>query len=122
MVFDDQYRLLAVIDWESAFAALWELSGEFPLTLSVVPPDMDAPWKYDESGCPKDAEDQQAFADRGEYIAKVIEKERARGLTEGCRLSAAFQDSKRQSLATAMTLYQRGKPGWYAKVAERFCG
>ncbi|PIG82838.1 hypothetical protein AARAC_003169 [Aspergillus arachidicola] len=43
MIFDDNYRLLGVIDWEGAFAAPCEISGEFPLTLSVVPPAMDVP-------------------------------------------------------------------------------
>jgi MOSC domain-containing protein YiiM len=40
------------------------------------------------------------------------------GLVEGYRLSTAMQDRRRQYLATAMRLYQRGKPGWYAKVVE----
>ncbi|KAJ5104889.1 hypothetical protein NUU61_002236, partial [Penicillium alfredii] len=111
---DDNYQLLGVIDWETAFAEPWEISGEFPLTLSVVPPDMDAPWDYDERGFPKDK-----FVDREDYIAMVIEKEKEIGLTEGYRLSMALQDSSRQYLATAMRLYQRGKPGWYSKVMER---
>lgn len=119
IVFDDNYQLLGVIDWETAFAAPWEISGELPLTLSVVPPDMDAPWNYDENGVPKDEEDKQKFVDREDYIAMVIEKESEIGLTEGYRLSMALQDSSRQYLATAMRLYQRGKPGWYSKVMER---
>ncbi|KAJ5832447.1 hypothetical protein N7474_000758 [Penicillium riverlandense] len=99
VVFNDKYHLLGVIDWESSFAAPWEIACEFPLTLSVVPPDMDVPWNYDATGRPKDAELQQNFADREDYIA---------------------MDSKRQYLATAMRLYQSGKPGWYSKVVERF--
>lgn len=120
IIFDDNYQLLGVIDWETAFAGPWEISGEFPLTLSVVPPDMDAPWNYDERGSPKDVEDKQKFVDRTEYIVMVIEKERKIGLTEGYRLSMALQDPSRQYLATAMRLYQRGKPGWYSKVMEQF--
>lgn len=119
IIFDDNYQLLGVIDWEAAFAGPWEISGEFPLTLSVIPPDMDAPWNYDERGIPKDAEDKQKLVDREHYIAMVIEKEREIGLTGGHRLSMALQDSSRQYLATAMRLYQRGKPGWYSKVIER---
>ena len=120
MIFDDEYKLLGVIDWEAGFAGPWEISGEFPLTLSIVPPDMDAPWNYDEKGYPKDADDLQRVADREDYIAVVAEKEREMGLTEGYRLSMALQDLGRQHLATAMRLYQRGMPGWYAKVMERF--
>ncbi|KAJ6092777.1 hypothetical protein N7486_008066 [Penicillium sp. IBT 16267x] len=116
MVFDDKYNLLGVIDWEAAYAGPWELFGEFPLTLSMIPPDMDAPWNYDESGVPKDAESVQ----RRDYITAVIEKEEEMGVREGYRLSIALQDSRRQHLATAMRLYQRGKPGWYSKVIEKF--
>lgn len=119
MIFDDEYNLLGVIDWEAAFAGPWEISGEFPLTLSTVPPDMDAPWNYDEKGYPKDPGDIQKFEDREVYIAVVTEKEREMGLTDGYRLSTALQDSSRQYLATAIRLYQRGMPGWYAKVMER---
>jgi hypothetical protein len=74
MIFDDDYKLLGVIDWEAGFAGPWEISAEFPLTLSIVPPDMDAPWNYDEKGCPKDAGDTQKFADREAYIAMVAER------------------------------------------------
>ncbi|KAE8405866.1 hypothetical protein BDV37DRAFT_83891 [Aspergillus pseudonomiae] len=71
MVFDDTYRLLGVIDWETAFAGPYEVSCEFPLSMSVVPPAMDVPWKYDEMGCPKDPDERQKFADRASYIAIV---------------------------------------------------
>lgn len=57
---------------------------------------------------------------REEYIALVREKERESGFTEGYRLSLALQDSKRQDLAYAMTLYQSGKAGYYAKVLDGF--
>jgi aminoglycoside phosphotransferase (APT) family kinase protein len=32
MVFDDEYNLLGVIDWEAAYAGPWELFGEFPVS------------------------------------------------------------------------------------------
>lgn len=120
IVFDDRYRLLGVIDWETAFAGPYEVSCEFPLSISVVPPAMDVPWKYDETGCPKDQEDRQKFADRASYVAIVRQKEEERGLTEGYSLSAALEDSQRQFVTSAMRLYQSGKPGWYSKVAEEF--
>ncbi|EDN04741.1 predicted protein [Histoplasma mississippiense (nom. inval.)] len=107
IIFDDKYRLLDVIDWEGAFAGPWEISGEFPLTLSIVPPVMDVPWNYDENGLPKDAKDRQRLVDREEYIAMVADGERRRGLVEGYSLSLALRDSKRQYLASAMRLYQR---------------
>lgn len=120
IVFDDRYRLLGVIDWEAAFAGPYEISCEFPLSISLIPPAMDVPWKYDEAGCPKDPEDRQKFADRATYIAIVLQKEQERGLTKGYTLSAALMDAQRQYLASAMRLYQSGIPGWYFKVAEGF--
>ncbi|KAJ5286332.1 hypothetical protein N7524_001638 [Penicillium chrysogenum] len=122
MVFDDEYNILGVIDWEAAYAGPWELFGEFPLTLSMLPPDMDAPWNYDESGLPRDAESLQRCADRRGYVTAVVEKEQEMNVVEGCRLSVALQDSRRQDLAAAMRLYSRGKPGYYSKVIEKFSG
>ena len=43
IIIDNKYRVLGVIDWETAFAGPWEVFGDFPLTLSTVPPAMDAP-------------------------------------------------------------------------------
>lgn len=120
IVFDDNYRLLGVIDWETAFAAPYETSCEFSLTLSVIPPAMDVPWNYDEAGCPKDPELRQKFEDRASYIAIVRRKEQERGLTEGYTLSAALEDAQRQHLTSAMRFYQDGIAGWYFKVTEGF--
>ncbi|KAH8423953.1 phosphotransferase family protein [Aspergillus melleus] len=120
MVFDDEYHLLGVIDWETAYAGPCEMSGEFPLTISIVPPAMDVPWKYDEAGYPKEAENRQKLTDRDDYVAIVKQIEAERGLTDGYSLSSALQAAKRQYLATAMRLFQRGKPGWYSKVMESF--
>lgn len=120
MIFDDKYRLLGVIDWEGAFAAPWEVAAEFPLSLSVVPPPIDVPWNYDEMGTPKDEENRQRFADREEYIAIVEQQEGELGFADGYRLSEALRDDRRQYLASAMRLYQNGKPGWYAKVTQKW--
>ena len=120
IIFDDNYQLLGVIDWEFAFAAPWEISCAFPLTLSTVPPAMSVPWNYDEKGLPKDAEGKQRLLDREEYIAIVREKEREQGLVEGYNLSSALQDTKRQHLASALGLYRSGKPGWFSKVLDGF--
>lgn len=86
----------------------------------MVPPAMDVPWNYDENGIPKDPDERQRLVDREEYIAVVADGERRRGLVEGYSLSLALRDSQRQYLASAMGLYQRGKPGWYSKVMKSF--
>ena len=119
MFFDDEYNLLGVVGWEAAHAGRWELFGEFPLTLSTIPPNMDASWNYDENGLPRDAKIIQRNADKRDYIAAVIEKEDEINVLEGYRLSVALQDSCRQDLAIAMRLYTKGKPGWYLKVIEK---
>ena len=121
-VFDDQFRLLGVIDWESAFAAPCEIAAQFPLCLALIPPAMDAPWNYDENGCPSDVEIKELLADREHYIAIVKRIEEEKGFTTGHRLSTALEDTQRQHITYAMRLYCYGKAGFYSKVLEGFAG
>ncbi|KAL4873120.1 hypothetical protein BDV12DRAFT_209107 [Aspergillus spectabilis] len=120
IVFDDNYHLLGVIDWESAFAAPCEIAAEFPLTLSIIPPTIDVPWNYDEAGFPKDPDHIERLADRERYIAILKGKEEELGLSGDFLLSTALQDSKRQDLVATMGLYETGKPAWYAKIMDGF--
>ncbi|PWY86526.1 hypothetical protein BO94DRAFT_586111 [Aspergillus sclerotioniger CBS 115572] len=119
-VFDDKFHLLGVLDWKAAFAAPCELAALFALCLTVVPPAMDVPWNYDESGCPVDAVLKERFADREHYIAIVKQIEEEKGFTSGHRLSTALEDTQRQHIANAMRLYEEGKAGFYSKVLEGF--
>lgn len=118
VIVDDDYNILGVIDWETAFAGPWEIFGDFPLSFSTVPPAMDVPWEYNDDGSPKNAELAQKFADQRDYVAAVKEEEYRSGGTH--RLSEALQDSRRRQLATAMRLFQNGKVGWYCKVTDKF--
>ncbi|RKK89688.1 hypothetical protein BFJ68_g16646 [Fusarium oxysporum] len=120
IIVDDNYKVLGVIDWEGAFAAPWEIFGDFPLNLSIVPPAMDVPWAYNEDGSPKSADVAQRFADQEEYVAAVKEEENRSGGVH--QLSEALENSERQQLATAMRLFRDGKPGWYSKVVDKFLG
>ena len=115
-VVDDDYQILGVIDWESAFAGPWEIFGDFPLSFSTVPPPMDVPWNYNKDGSPKDAELAQKFADQREYVAAVRREENRLGHVH--HLSEALEDSRRQQLATAMRLFQNRKVGWYSRVID----
>lgn len=117
-IVDDDYRILGVIDWETAFAGPWEVFGDFPLSFSTVPPAMDVPWDYNEDGSPKSAELARKFADQRDYVAAVKEEENKSGGNDHC-LSEALEDSRRQQLATAMRLFQNGKVGWYSKVIDQ---
>ncbi|KAM5356861.1 hypothetical protein ACJ41O_003507 [Fusarium nematophilum] len=117
-IVDDDYHILGVIDWETAFAGPWEVFGDFPLSFSAVPPAMDAPWNYNEDGSPKSAELAEKFADQRAYVAAVKEEEN-RIRRNGHYLSEALEDSTRQQLATAMRLFENGKVGLYSKVIEQ---
>lgn len=117
-IVDDDYHILGVIDWETAFAGPWEVFGDFPVSFSTVPPAMDVPWDYNEDGSPKSAELAQKYADQRGYVAAVKEEENRSGGNDHC-LSEALEDSRRQELATAMRLFQNGKVGWYSKVIDQ---
>ncbi|KAL2890649.1 protein kinase-like (PK-like) protein [Ceratocystis lukuohia] len=119
IIVDDAYQILSVIDWETAFAGPWEIFGDFPLTLTAVPPAMDAPWNYNEDGSPKDDDLIQKFADQEYYIAAVVQEEDRNGEETHC-LSERLKDTQRQQLVTAMRLYQTGKAGWYDKLVDKF--
>ncbi|UPK93058.1 hypothetical protein LCI18_003993 [Fusarium solani-melongenae] len=119
VIVNDAYRILGVIDWETAFAGPWEIFGDFPLTLSIVPPAMDAPWNYNKDGSPKAADLAQQFADQEDYVAAVTREENRNG-EKTHHLSETLRDSKRQQLATAMRLYENGKVGWYGKLIDQF--
>ncbi|KAF4417969.1 protein kinase-like (PK-like) protein [Fusarium austroafricanum] len=117
VIVDDDYRVLGVIDWEGAFAGPWEIFGDFPLSISTVPPAMDVPWGYNEDGSPISVEVAQKFADQKDYVAAVKEEENRIGQSH--RLSEALQNTERQQLATAMRLFRDGKVGWYSKVVGK---
>lgn len=121
IIVDDDYQIIGVIDWEEAFAAPWEIAGDFPLTLSTVPPAMDAPWNYDEMGRPKDSILAKKFANQKDYIANIKDAEDARSIAELPRLWNLLQDSCKQRLMTAMMrLYPSGKVGFYSNLALEF--
>jgi hypothetical protein len=119
IIVNDAYQILGVIDWETSFAAPWEFFADFPLTLSVIPPAMDAPWNYNDDGSPKDVALAQKFADQEAYVQAVIREENKNG-GENHRLSETLKHTSRQHLATGMRLYQDGKAGWYGKLFDKF--
>lgn len=119
IIVDDRYNVLGVIDWGTAFAGPWEIFGDFPLTLSTVPPAMDLTSNYDENGSPKSDDLARKFADQKEYVAAVKQEENRSG-EDSHYLSKSLEDSGRQQLATAMRLYQNGVAGWYSKVIDQF--
>ncbi|KAK1242846.1 hypothetical protein MKX08_005658 [Trichoderma sp. CBMAI-0020] len=119
IVVDDNYNILGVIDWEMAFAAPWEIFGDFPSTLSTVSPAIDAPWNYNEDGSPRCTDLIEQFADQKEYL-EAVRQEENNNPANIHHLSEALGDSRRQQLATAMRMYQDGKIGTYSNLIDKF--
>lgn len=112
----DDYSIIGLIDWEMAYAAPWELAGDLPLTLSTIPPPMDAPWNYNDFGDPKDPDLIQKYVDQKHYVAYMENAEKAVGRIGAPSLANALRDSRSQHLMTAMRLYQNGKAGFYSRL------
>lgn len=109
MIIDEQYNLLAVIDWEDALVVPWEMV-EFAKELSIVPPVMDGSL-YRETEAKR-----QQRAERKEYVELARQAETTRGLDD--RLSAILADSDVQNFAHAVWLFQDGRIGLYDRVLE----
>ncbi|KAF2816794.1 uncharacterized protein BDZ99DRAFT_504780 [Mytilinidion resinicola] len=121
IIMDDNFRVLGVVDWEMAYAAPWEVFGDYPLFVGGIPRAMDAPWVWDEQGNPLDERSKLCAKHEKQYLAAVIRAEEKRGLTLENHmhlLSAALQDTKRHALAKAMWLFEGGKQGFYHLVTE----
>ena len=116
IIVDDSWKVLGVIDWEYAQSAPWEIV-EFPLTLSVCPRLIDAPWNYDENGVAKDEDTKAMIKDRGDFLVMVKEYERSKG--QAPILSDVLSDQAGQDLATAIRYYASiGKQAFYDKVFD----
>ena len=116
IIVDDNWKVLGVIDWEYAQSAPWEIV-EFPLTLSVCPRLIDAPWNYDENGVAKDEDTRAMIKDRGDYLVMIKEYERSKG--QAFTLSDVLGDQAGQDLATASRYYASvGKQAFYDKVFD----
>lgn len=115
IIVDDYYNVLAVIDWEQAYAAPWEVV-DFPLTLALVPKPL-TPWDYDQNDEPVDEDTVIRLAEREEYVDAVRKVERSKGSLP--LLSAVLAVEAGQDLATAMRMYANdGEYTWYCKVFD----
>ncbi|TGO17247.1 hypothetical protein BTUL_0019g00370 [Botrytis tulipae] len=120
IIVDDKYRIVGLIDWEMAFAGPWEIFGDFPLTLSVTTPAIDAPFNCGRNGLPKVPELIQKFTDQAEYIVVEKQVESQSNHDHKYSLSESLSNTKRQHIATALRLYSYGKVGVYAKLIDKF--
>ncbi|KAL2264413.1 hypothetical protein VTK26DRAFT_3300 [Humicola hyalothermophila] len=107
IIIDENYDVLSVIDWESAFVGPWELV-EFNKELSVVPSVMDGPL-YQET------ESRVAMRlARAEFVMLVRGVEERRRLD--AQLSAVLADEEMQAFSHAFWLYGDGRIGFYDRV------
>lgn len=115
-VVDSEYTIQGVIDWEGACTMPWELV-EPPLFLETVPPELDAPYNYDENGVPVDQDTRQRWDDRRQYEKLVAEMELE---TQGDNmLSSTLSNRRHQKLAYAMRVYTNpGKLLFYDRVIQ----
>ncbi|RDA87745.1 hypothetical protein CP532_1778 [Ophiocordyceps camponoti-leonardi (nom. inval.)] len=114
IIVDSDFNIQSVIDWEDACTMPWELV-EQPTFLDTVPPELDAPWNYDEDGVPVDPDTRQTWDDRRQYEKTVAEMELE---TQGDNmLSLTLSNRRHQKLAYAMRVYTNpGKLLFYDKV------
>lgn len=114
IIVDDNWKPLGVIDWEYAQSAPWE-TIEFPLTLSLCPRPMDAPWNYDENGIATNEDLRLVIKEREEYLDMVRQFERSEGKLP--LLSDVLGDQASQDLASAMRYFTVvGKQGFYINI------
>ncbi|KAI0502731.1 hypothetical protein F5B22DRAFT_59121 [Xylaria bambusicola] len=119
LIIDDAWQILGVIGWDTAFAGPWEIFGDFPLSFSPMPRAMDFPHNYTEDGVHKNRYITQRLMDQENYVVAVEREENQNGGTPH-RLADTLRDSKRQQLATAMRLYEKGTRGFYENLIHEF--
>jgi hypothetical protein len=130
MIIDDEYNILAVIDWEESFAGPTELAAQLPLRLRIYPEEIYSPAKNDEGvvidGWSKVIEERPIF------LAGVEAAEAAcRSVSEFPKLSKTMMGSQ-EDILYLMARWEQGVP-WLltyepvsvksgvAKVIEKLC-
>lgn len=107
ILMDDDCNVKAIIDWEGAIVAPWELV-KFIKDLRVVPPAMNGP-SYQEplSVC-------ERCEKQGRYVKYVAENEEKQSL-DGT-LSTVLGNSAVQDFAHAFWLWEEDKAGFYTEI------
>lgn len=118
IIVDDQYQILGIVNWTAAFAAPWDIFGQFPLGLSIMPIEMILPTQHEKGVWPKDVELDHRLECRKIYVDAVRKVEREME-DSTCLLSTILTDKTRQPLIKAMSLFESGKAGYYANVVNK---
>ncbi|KAK6000368.1 hypothetical protein QM012_003614 [Aureobasidium pullulans] len=120
IVVDDNYHINGLIDFEFSFACPWEMISIFPLHLMTMPSAIDAPWNYDSDGNAVPVYLADMLEDQKAYLKAVELEEMEQNNTSAFSLSEAMRDAPRQQFATAIWFFQESKPGFYAKLIEKY--
>ena len=115
VVVDDDYKILGLIDWESAHVQPWE-SVRFPLCVGPSPAPMGPPQWYDAGGVPLTEDLKKGLEEEKDYVDAVRRYEEARGLSP--TLSNVLGDRAGQDLAYALHCYGEGMHGWYSRILD----
>lgn len=120
IVVDDNYHIKGLIDFELSFACPWEMISIFPTRLMAIPSAIDVPWNYDSDGYAVPIYLAQKLEDQKAYVRAVELEELCQIETRSESLSEAMHDAARQQFATAIWFFEESKPGFYAKLIEKY--
>ena len=115
VVVDDDYKILGLIDWESAYVQPWE-RVTFPLCVGPGPAPMGPSEWYDADGAPLTEHLKKGVEEEKDYVDAVRRYEEARGLPP--TLSNVLGDRAGQDLADALHSYDEGNHRWYSRILD----
>ena len=115
VVVDDDYKILGLIDWESAHIQPWE-RVRFPLCVEPSPAPMGPSIWYDADGVPLTEHLKEGLEEEKSYVNAVRRYEEARGLSP--TLSDVLGDRAGQDLAYVLHCYCEGTHGWHSRILD----
>ncbi|KAH8193683.1 hypothetical protein TruAng_012153 [Truncatella angustata] len=109
MIVNENFEVIAVIDWEGACTLPLELVA-FPGFLDVMPVEFGSP---DGNGLPADEDEKRRWEGRQHYVKMVELVEQQDHVLSGC-----LNDEKCLVLAYSMAAYRNGKLGFYNRMIK----
>ncbi|CAK7262785.1 hypothetical protein SEPCBS57363_000221 [Sporothrix epigloea] len=117
---DNNFDVLAIIDWETACTLPLELV-QFPRFLDLMPPRLCRTEAYDADGQLYDEYGRQQLRERSEYLQMVQEHEAVQqktGAGGDSTLSACLSDKFTQDMSYIFSAFKNGKMGIYDNVLD----
>lgn len=121
ILFDDEWNILSVIDWEFAIAAPWEMVCQS----MVLSHESRTIWPifYTETGAPRDEDVQESLDDQAYFLARIKHWEKELGVVDA--LSKVMSSEKMRDLAEAFKNFEEfryGRPGFYLRMLRAHFG